>query len=54
MQNKRIRSACSNRGVTLPHAGVPKWRLSWLRQEGADVRTVAEVVAEMVAGGRAG
>jgi len=53
----RIRSACSNliaatKGAALPNAGVPKWRPGLLMRGGADVRTVAEAVAEMVAGGR--
>jgi hypothetical protein len=40
------------KGAELPDAGVPKWRPSWLIWGEADVRTVAEAVAEMVAGGR--
>jgi len=46
--------SCSNGGAALPDTGVPKWRPRWSRRGGADVRTVAEAVAEMVAGGRAG
>jgi len=36
----------------LSDAGVPKWRPGWSRRGEADVRTVAEAVIEMVAGGK--
>jgi hypothetical protein len=44
---------CSKGGATLLDVGVAKWMPGLSRQGGADVRTVAEVVAEMVTGGRA-
>jgi hypothetical protein len=47
-------SVSSNREAALPAAGVPKWRPVWSRRGAADVRMVAEVVAETMAGGRAG
>jgi len=51
------RSACSNliaatKRAALPNVGVPKWRPDWLIRGGADVRTVAKAVAEMVVGAR--
>ena len=39
----------SNGGAALLDTGAPKWRPGWLRRGGADVRTVAEAVVEMVA-----
>ena len=44
----------SNGETALPDAGVPKWRPVWSRRGAADVRMMAEAVAETVVGGRAG